>query len=612
MAGICGWIAPSYEHNAERILARMADRLPGGSTRNTPGDSSSLKICVAGKPADFACDAARSVTAAIDGTPHWSDTELAGVAADAGSARALVQAYRTSGTSFLDGLQGAFALALFDAERDMLILAVDRMGVRPLCVGLLPDGIVFASTADSVRAHPAISTQIDAQGLYDYVYFHVVPAPGTIFQGLSKLEPAEQWVWRRNGTQRKLYWMPRFVEQGPVSVPRLERELRDTLRGAVRRCRTDEPTGTFLSGGTDSSALAGILAEDQDERVRSYAIGFEAHGYDEMAYARLAARHFDLDLHEYYVTPQDVADALPKVALAYDEPFGNSSAIPAYFCARMANADGTRRMLAGDGGDELFAGNVRYATQKIFDVYGRLPGWGRRALDRLCAGDADSSPAPLRKLIRYVEQARVTMPARLQTYNYLHRNPPAEIFTAELLERIDPRHPIEMLESVYRRAPGRSLLNRMLYLDWHFTLADNDLRKVNRMCELAGVDVAYPFLDDAVVELANRVPPGKKLKGLAVRHFYKRAMRDFLPREIIRKSKHGFGLPFGEWMLRAPQLEALAGDLLSSLQKRGIVRAEYLDKLREQQRSEHAAYFGDLVWVFVMLEQWFQAHAVNP
>jgi asparagine synthase (glutamine-hydrolysing) len=302
------------------------------------------------------------------------------------------------------------------------------------------------------------------------------------------------------------------------------------------------------------------------------------------------------------------------LARSYDEPFGNSSAVPTLACARRAQADGIRVMLAGDGGDEIFAGNDRYARQGVFEHYWRIPAPLRaRVIEPLAAGllPAKGGITPLRKLRSYVEQARVPMPARLETYNFIERMTPQALFEPAFLARVDSGHPPAMLDAMYAEAPAHALVDRMMYLDWTITLSDNDLRKVGRMCGLAGIDVRYPMLDDALVDLSLRVPAQLKLKGRTLRWFYKQALRDFLPPEIIAKTKHGFGLPFGVWLSESAELQQLVYGSLEALKGRGILRPDFIDRLCASQRDEHAAYYGDLVWVLAILELWLTEHRVS-
>jgi asparagine synthase (glutamine-hydrolysing) len=430
------------------------------------------------------------------------------------------------------------------------------------------------------------------------------------YQNQGKLLPGQFLQWRHGAPTLAFYWQPQFQDQATVSEHALSAEYRTLLRDAVKRCSADDVTGAFLSGGIDSSTVVGLLAEGGSERARAYSIGFDASGYDEMSYARIAAKHFGAVHREYYVTPQDVVDVIPRIASEYDEPFGNSSAVAVYYCARAAQQDGVRVMLAGDGGDELLGGNTRYAKQKIFEAYRCLPpGLRAKAIEPLM----DRFPGidvfpPLRKLKSYVDQARVPMPDRLETYNYLHREPPTSMLHPDFLAVVRTDAPLELLRTTYERAPSRALVNRMLYLDWKHTLADNDLRKVNRMCQLAGIEARYPLLDDALVEFSTRVPPQWKVRRTQLRFFVKRALADFLPRPVITKSKHGFGLPFGVWMQSYDPLRELVYDSLANLKKRALLRPDYIDRLLRLHREEHAAYYGEFIWILVMLELWLHSH----
>jgi asparagine synthase (glutamine-hydrolysing) len=298
------------------------------------------------------------------------------------------------------------------------------------------------------------------------------------------------------------------------------------------------------------------------------------------------------------------------VAAYCDEPFANASIVPAYLCARYARAEGTERLLAGDGGDEIFGGNARYANQWIFELYGKVPqplrDWFIEPLTLgIPGGDAI---APLRKVRSYIRQAKVPLPDRLETYNFLHRTPLADIFDPGFLAGIDHDHPLEDLRDAYGRAASRSSINRMMHLDLKITLADNDLRKVNQACGLAGVDVRYPLLDDEMLELAARVPPHMQVRRTQLRWFFKQALADFLPREIIDKKKHGFGLPVGLWMAEHAPLAELTRESLAALRRRGILNHTYLDWLERQHREAHASYYGVMLWVLVMLEQWIEHH----
>ena len=409
------------------------------------------------------------------------------------------------------------------------------------------------------------------------------------------------------------YWKPSYDERSREPLAALESTFLTTVEASVGRAIDGAARpGCFLSGGTDSSTIAGMLARVTGRSPDSYSIGFDAEGFDEMEYARIASKRFGTNQHEYYITPADLVTSIPLIASTYDQPFGNSSVLPTYYCAKMAAADGIDRMLGGDGGDELFGGNVRYAKQRVFGYFDQAPGWVRSTLRGALAPSALQAVPLVSKARSYVQQASVPMPDRLQTYNLLHRIGVENILEPDFLARVETGLPVRQMADWYARPATKNLVNRMLAFDFKYTLTDNDLPKVTAACGLAGVDVVFPFLDDDVVAFAERLDPDLKLKGLQLRWFFKHALRDFLPAEILTKSKHGFGLPFGIWLGRDANLNALAFTSLESLKQRGIVRPAFIDQLRADLVREHATYYGELVWVLMMLEQWLQSHEPDP
>ncbi|MGA7799196.1 MAG: asparagine synthase-related protein [Gammaproteobacteria bacterium] len=544
------------------------------------------------------------ILAAVCGRPR-----IGAIAEAPDPARKVLAAYRKFGSHIVDHIHGSFALVVIDSREGTTFLATDRLGIQPLYYTIDGAAITFASRADSLAAHPGSTRELDPQALFDYLYFHCVPAPRAIHRNQQKLLPAQCLTFRAGQVRTQFYWALHY-QPSAAGFPELRDRFLSVLRESVQRASDDGSTGAFLSGGTDSSTVSGLLAQLTDKPPRTYSIGFEASGYDEIEYARIASRHFGTEAHEYYVTPQDVVDAIPLIATAYDEPFGNASAVPTYYCARNAHADGTAALLAGDGGDELFAGNARYARQLMFEQYLALPAMLRKGLlEPLAFGVPGlQRVAPVRKLRSYIEQALVPLPDRLESYNFFHRTLPAEILAPDFLQSVDTSLPLAGLREVYERTSSPNPLYSMLHLDLKITLADNDLRKVTRMCELAGVEVRYPLLDEAVVEFSGQLPPGLLLRRLKLRHFFKKALADFLPPEILNKSKHGFGLPFGVWLLEYTPLRELAYDSLETLKGRGYLQARYIDKLRHAHQTDDAAYYGVMIWVLMILEHWFQAH----
>jgi len=336
-----------------------------------------------------------------------------------------------------------------------------------------------------------------------------------------------------------------------------------------------------------------------------YSIGFEANGYDELEYARIAAKHFGADHRAYYVTPEDLLEGIPRVATHYDQPFGNSSAVPAWVCASKAKADGIQKLLAGDGGDELFGGNARYAKQRVFGYYDLLPSALRSGLMEPALGTGLARRIPVvKKAASYVEQAKVPLPDRLQMYNMLILLGMENVFEPDFLAGINAQHPFEQQRNVWARSDRAHVLNRMLALDWKYTLADSDLPKVIGSTELAGLDVAFPLLSDELVDFSLTLPTEWKLKGFTLRWFFKEALRDFLPEAIITKKKHGFGLPFGVWACQHDGLRALTRSALGRFKQRGIVQPAFIDALIDTHLPAHPGYYGEMAWIMMMMEHW--------
>jgi len=534
------------------------------------------------------------------GVPRFDSRAASNAAKRDGAAAGWIEAWRERGPEMFALAHGAWSVVLVDLAQKRAIAAVDRFAMRPLCFRAKDGVISFASRADEVPgAHDT-----DAQAIFDYAYHHFIPAPRTIFKGVSRLDAAHRVIATAEAVSVERHWQPRF---DLVALPFEDRK--ENFLGALTAAVSDqlegESIGCYLSGGTDSSTVAGMVSRVTGQPVKTFSIGFDAAGYDEMEYARIAARRFNTDHHEYYITPDDLVERIPYVASSFDQPFGNSSALPAFFCAKIAREAGVTRMLAGDGGDELFGGNSRYASDKLFIAYEHVPALVKRALiEPVALGLPLSSVPLLRKGARYVEIARTPVPGRLQLYNLLTRIGPASVFTPEFMAGVDPAAPHRHELATFAATPEGATLNRTLAYEWKYILADNDLPKVTGTASLGGVDVGFPLLDDRLLDFSLGLPPGEKVRGRKLRYFFKEALRGFLPDEIIAKKKHGFGLPFGVWLMRDRALSEFARASVDALAARGIIQPALSRALFDERIGEHAGYYGEMVWILMMLEQW--------
>lgn len=549
-----------------------------------------------------------SPTSLVLGKPRFLDADLQQLATSQGASNAWLQAFERHGTQAPKSVAGDFAVAI-ERPDGSVFMAVDKFAVRSLCYRQVGGRLRFAERADELADK---STEIEQQAIFDYFYSHVIPSPRTIFKGIYRLPPGHYALFENGHLTVAPYWQPVFAESRQPSFDQLGAEFRELLQKAVERQLDGGKAGCFLSGGTDSSTVAGMIGQVLGRPAASYSIGFEAEGYDEMEFARIAAKQFNTEHHEYYVTPQDLLRSIPEVAASYDQPFGNSSALPAYYCAKMAREDGVTRILAGDGGDELFGGNSRYAKQRVFNFYQNVPGFLRESVLEPFLGTGIGKGIPLiRKAASYVEQASVPMPDRLQMYNLVTRLGLQQVFTKGFLSGVDVVAPLQLQRQVWNSPQAGSATNRELAFDWRFTLGENDLPKVCGTTRLAGLEVGFPMLDDDLLEFSLKLPTDYKLKGLKLRWFFKEALRGFLPDEILIKKKQGFGLPFGVWTARDSALKSLAEDSVRGLVDREILRSDFVDALFSRYLYEHPGYYGEMIWISMMMEQWFRGQSAR-
>ncbi len=541
----------------------------------------------------------------FQGYPYWQGKPLAQQVPE------FYAHYQQHGALVLEQLQGRFRLVIIEEVKGSLLLAVDRFASLPIVYEMVASGLVFGSSGNPFRHLIQTSKQIDLQQIFHYLYFHVVPQPSMVFKQRHKLLPAHYLSYQLqqpNSCQLKKYWQAIYSNDISLGADN-HKQVKSLLKQAVdNTVNLDWDTvGCFLSGGVDSSSIVAMASQLAQTEVKTYSIGFDAEGYDEMAFAQVTANHFPTDAKEYYVTPQDVVLVIPEIAKIYDVPFGNASAVPSYYCAKLAQQEGTKLLLGGDGGDELFGGNERYAKQKIFALYHCLPKPLRQWLIEPVA-----KVLPIQKIKSYIQQANTPMPDRAEAYNLIQRLGATELLTDKFYQQINWQQPLLELKQYYQLFQGLDLANQMMAVDLKMTLADNDLPKVTRMCDLAGIDVGFPFLDNNLVDFSLKLESSQKVKGLrGLRYFFKQAMQDTLPKQVLTKSKHGFGLPFGVWMLEDKNLREITLDSLTDLKQRQIIQTTFIDKLTQQYLVKHPSYYGTLVWVLMMLEQWLQAHQIN-
>lgn len=538
--------------------------------------------------------------------------------APAGTAVLLASLYDRFGADFVRKLRGGFSIVLWDRSQRQLLAAVDDFGVKRLVYYEDDKRFLIASRIDALAQSGEIDTTINPHAIANVLNFTANLAPGTIYKKVRRLPPASLLMASRNGTRVESYWDMRYDVQDGDSEDHLAQKLEAVVEQAVRTNCGDQPfdsMGAFLSGGTDSSTVVGMMSRAGRGQAKAYSIGFEDQVFDEMSYARIAAERFQADHHTLLVGPDDCFNALPAMVRSFDEPFGNSSAIPTYFCSKLAADSGVQVLLGGDGGDELFGGNSRYLTDKIFGAYQKVPRLVRKGMIEPALNIIPTDAGVFGKAKRYIKRSNIPTLERYYSYHFLRANDPATIFESGFLETLSGYSVLDIPGQHYQNAVAQDDLDRLLYMDVKITLGDCDLPKVTCMAELAGIQVRFPFLDRRVAEFSGRIPPNLKVKGSQKRYLFKRAFRNLLPPEIVKKKKHGFGIPVASWIREDRRMREMARDVLlsSRTDQRGYFRRQFVEELfRMNDVETESPYYGDTLWTFLVMELWHRQFVDVP
>jgi asparagine synthase (glutamine-hydrolysing) len=533
------------------------------------------------------------------------------------TAALIAAAYDRFGVGFPEKLDGNFSVVVWDRHERRLTAAVDRFGVKRLVY--FDDGnvLLIGSRIDALMRSGDIAADVNPRAIANFMNWGVNLAPETIISNIRRLAPGCSLVASGPDLRVARYWNMRYGLDGNGGEERLSRQLEAVVEEAVARQCKDESlseTGAFLSGGTDSSTVVGMMARMGRGPVKAFSIGFNDERFNELSYAELAAKKFQAQHYTYQVSADDCFQALPNIVRLFDEPFGNSSAVPTYFCARLAAENGVKTLLAGDGGDELFGGNERYLTDKLFDLYHTIPSPLRKFAIEPALRRLPFQSGPLAMAKSYVRRSNLPGFERFYSYNFLYAHGAESIFEESFLRELSGYSLLEIPAAYYNECQAKDHLDRLLYLDVKITLGDSDLPKVTQMAELAGVQTRYPFLDSAVAEFSGRIPAKLKVKRFKKRYLFKRAFRDLLPREIIQKKKHGFGIPVSSWLKSDARLRELCRDTLFSARalQRGYFRRDFLEDLVRKHEADDSTYYGDTVWTFLVLELWHRQFVDQP
>jgi len=515
--------------------------------------------------------------------------------------------YQEYGEGLLDQLNGMYAFSLWDSRRKKLIIARDRFGEKPLYYGVFDGKLLYASEPKAILAHPSVKPELNLDAMRHYLSYDYVPAPHSIYKGISKLPAAHVLTVENGEIKTRRYWNLTFEKNGHTpSLEKAAEELKGLLSDAVRmRLVADVPLGVLLSGGVDSSTIAAFATQHASETVKTFSIGFTEDSFDETRYAREVAAFLDTDHHEEILSVAKAADLISEIGNWLDEPLSDGSLIPTYLLARFVRKHVTVA-LGGDGGDELFAGYPMYLGHKVAAAYRKVPGFVRAGLIEPVVKRLPVSTKNLSfeyRAKRFVKSAAdepitrhhswfgsfsvedhrslLTENVLSQTANDIYAGP------RRLLDICDARHEIEQMQ----------------FLDINYYMAEDILTKVDRASMAVSLETRAPFLDPRVGEFAASLPLSYRLHGKKGKFILKKAIEGLVPRSVLTRPKKGFGVPIAEWL--KGQLNPLMHDLLAPqrLKDQGLFEPLHVQNLMAEHEKGIASHHKQL-WTLLVFQLW--------
>ena len=516
----------------------------------------------------------------------------------------IVHGYEQWGERCVERFRGMFAFAVWDATARRLLLARDRVGVKPLYYAELPGrGLVFGSELKSLLEDPDVPRDWMPEAIDAYLTLLYVPAPATIYRGIRKLEPGHVLVAERGAVRTSRYWDLTFTGDGDPAREKTYLEQLDALlaESVALRQIADVPLGAFLSGGIDSSAVAAYMTQTGHQAPVTISVGFDHAAYDELAHARRVAEHLGCEFHPRTVTP-DIESLLPRLAWHFDEPFADSSAVPTYYVCRAARELVTVA-LSGDGGDELWAGYARHGVER----------WEQRVRSALgpAAGAAGllgrALPLSIKgaRALRHLASSPAQAYALKHAYGMFEPDAKARLYSGDFAARVRTADPFAPFRDAYDRCGSPDPVDRALYVDVRTYMVDDILTKVDRMSMAVSLEARDPLLDHRLLEFAATVPSSLKLKDGRGKYLLRRVLERRLPPAILQRGKQGFEAPIGEWLRGplAPMVDSLLTD--GQFRTRGIFDDREVSRLWREHRDARADHRHRL-WQLVMLELWFR------
>jgi len=523
--------------------------------------------------------------------------------------------YEEHGADMVRHLNGMFAFALWDDRRRRLFIARDRFGEKPLYWGVFDRTLLFASEPKVLLAHPAVRPNLNLNALRQYLSFDYVPAPLSIYEGISKLPAAHTLTLEGGQIKVERYWRLSYQTRQPIpSVAEAAEQLRELLADSVRmRLVSDVPLGVLLSGGIDSSVVAALAVRSASETVKTFSISFAESSFDESQYARAVAKFLGTDHHEERFSASLAANLVSEIGAWMDEPVSDPSVVPTYLLSRFTRKHVTVA-LGGDGGDEIFAGYPMYFGHRMAQAYLTVPRVLRRSLiepviNRLPVKTKNLSFDYRAK--RFITASHYDEVARHHVWFGSFTPDDQNRLLSDEVKRTSEGDIYRDARRIFAECDSNDLTECMQSLDTQLYLAEDILTKVDRASMAVSLEVRAPYLDQRVAEFAASLPSSYKLHGYTSKYILKRAARGLVPPFVWRRGKKGFGVPFAKWL--KAELRPLTRDLLSAerLRRGGLFNPEYVERLQEE-HERGVANHRKLLWTLLSFELWRESFVETP
>ncbi len=516
--------------------------------------------------------------------------------------------YEEYGDQMVEHINGMFAFALWDKRKQKLLLARDKFGEKPLYYGVFDEKLIFASEPKVLLENPHVEAEINTDALRQYLSFDYVPAPHSIYKGISKLPAAHLLVLEKGEIKTRRYWNLSFHKNGNTpTVKEAAARLKELLADSVRmRLVSDVPLGILLSGGVDSSTVAAFATQFSTEKVKTFSIGFEEDSFDESKFARQVAAHLGTEHYEDKLSVEKAADLISEIGTWLDEPMSDGSLLPTFLLSRFVRKYVTVA-LGGDGGDEIFAGYPMYFGHKMARVYDRIPRVFRSGLIEPIINNLPVSTKNLSfdyKAKRFVAASKYDAVTRHHSWFGSFSIDGQNDLLSETVLSNTSADVYAGAKNLLKICDATDQIEQMQFLDMNFYMAEDILTKVDRASMAVSLEVRAPFLDPRVAEFAAGLPLEYKLKGSKGKYILKKAVEDLLPRNILQRPKKGFGIPIAEWL--KGRLNPLLHDLLAPdrLKNQGLFNANFVQKLIKEHETGAASHHKQL-WTLLVFQLWY-------